>query len=100
MLKSKPINARRNSDLSEDTLSREKFVSAILLLGNVRGSSDKHGSSTPRGFVPGASSCCKARRPNGWRTSLIGGLIRCSSLVVRCCLYGLSRDHLLSKLGA
>src|SRR5712671_929817 len=62
---------------------------------------DSHKASmetkTPRRFLPGAPSCCKARRPNGWRISQVG-LIRCSRSVVRSCLVDLSRDHLLSKL--
>src|SRR5712691_5545315 len=62
---------------------------------------DSHKTSmetkTPRRFLPGALSCCKARRPNGWRKSQVG-LIRCSRSVVRSCLVGLSLDHLLSKL--
>src|SRR6266513_2933632 len=55
-------------------------------------------NKTPRRFLPGALSCSKARRPNGWRKSQVCGLIRCSRSVVRSCLVGLSRDHLLSKL--
>src|SRR5258706_6866898 len=62
---------------------------------------DSHKTSmetkTPRRFLPGAPSCCKARRPNGWRKSQSCGLIRCSRSVVRSCLVGLSLDHLLSK---